>query len=56
MAIFTLPFVGKNFFRGFVANDDLAFGKDATYELIKGFQSNWFSCKHIQLGKVEIHH
>jgi hypothetical protein len=41
MAIFTLPFVGKNFFRGIVINDDLAFGKDAAYELLKGCSSNW---------------
>lgn len=41
MAIFTLPFVGKNFFRGIVVNDDLAFGKDAAYELLKGCKSNW---------------
>jgi hypothetical protein len=41
MAIFTLPFVGKNFFRGIVINDDLAFGKDAAYELLKGCTSNW---------------
>ena len=41
MAIFTLPFVGKNFFRGIVINDELAFGKDAAYELLKGCTSNW---------------
>ncbi|WP_407924271.1 IS4 family transposase [Desulfosarcina alkanivorans] len=41
MAIFTLPFVGKNFFRGIVINDELAFGKDAAYELLKGRTSNW---------------
>jgi hypothetical protein len=34
MTIFTLPFVGKNFFRGIVINDELAFGKDAAYELL----------------------
>jgi hypothetical protein len=39
--IFTLPFVGKNFFRGIVINDELAFGKDAAYELLKGCTSNW---------------
>ncbi len=32
MAIFTLPFVGKNFYRGIVINDKLEFGKDAAYE------------------------
>jgi hypothetical protein len=31
-AIFTLPFVGKNFFRGIVLNRELPFGKDAAYE------------------------
>ena len=41
MAIFTLPFVQKNFFRGIVINDDLPFGKDAAYELLKGCRSNW---------------
>ncbi len=41
MTIFTLPFVGKNFFRGIVINSELAFGKDAAYELLKGCKSNW---------------
>lgn len=41
MAIFTLPFVGKNFFRGIVINDNLTFGKDAAYDLLKGCKSNW---------------
>ena len=40
-AIFTLPFVGKNFFRGIVSNKDLPFGKDAAYELLKGTTYNW---------------
>lgn len=35
-AIFTLPFIGKNFFRGIVLNSELPFGKDAAYELLKG--------------------
>lgn len=39
--IFTLPFVGQNFFRGIVLNDALAFGKDAAYELLKGSTYNW---------------
>ena len=39
--IFTLPFVGKNFFRGIVINKDLAFGKDAAYLLLKGTTYNW---------------
>jgi hypothetical protein len=41
MTTFTLPFVGKNFFRGIVVNDELGFGKDAAYELLKGCTSNW---------------
>ena len=40
-AIFTLPFIGKNFFRGIVINKDLAFGKDAAYQLLKGTTYNW---------------
>jgi len=40
-AIFTLPFVGKNFFRGIVINSELPFGKDAAYELLKGQTYNW---------------
>ena len=40
-AVFTLPFVGKNFFRGIVINQDLAFGKDAAYQLLKGTTYNW---------------
>jgi hypothetical protein len=39
--IFTLPFVGQNFFRGIVINTDIAFGKDAAYELLKGSTYNW---------------
>ena len=39
--IFSLPFMGKNFFRGIVINDDLPFGKDAAYEVLKGARSNW---------------
>jgi hypothetical protein len=34
--IFTLPFVGKNFFRSIVINQQLPFDKDAAYELLKG--------------------
>jgi hypothetical protein len=40
-AIFTLPFVGKNFYRGIVLNNELPFGKDAAYELLKGQTYNW---------------
>ena len=39
--IFTLPFVGKNFFRGIASNDKLPFGKDAAYDLLKGTTYNW---------------
>jgi len=39
--IFTLPFVGKNFFRGIVINEALAFSKDAAYEVLKGSAYNW---------------
>ena len=41
MAIFTLPFLEKNFFRGIVTNDNVSFGKDAAYEVLKGSTSNW---------------
>jgi len=41
LAIFTLPFVGKNFFRGIAINNNLAFGKDAAYDVLKGCKSNW---------------
>lgn len=41
MAIFTLPFVGKNFFRDIVVNDEVPFGKNAAYEILKGSRSNW---------------
>jgi hypothetical protein len=40
-AIFTLPFVGKNFYRGIVLNEQLPFGKDAAYQLLKGQTFNW---------------
>ncbi len=40
-AIFTLPFIGKNFFRGIVLNNEASFGKDAAYELLKGENYNW---------------
>ncbi len=39
LAIFTLPFVGDNFFRGIATNVNLAFGKDAAYDVLKGCQS-----------------
>jgi hypothetical protein len=34
--IFSLPFFGKNFFRGIVINADIPFGKDAAYDVLKG--------------------
>ena len=40
-AIFTLPFVGKNFYRGIVINKHLGFGKDAAYQILKGTTFNW---------------
>ena len=39
--LFSLSFIGVNFFRGIVINDDLPFGKDAAYDLLKGSRSNW---------------
>jgi hypothetical protein len=40
-AIFTLPFIGKNFFRGIVINEDVNFGKDAAYQVLKCCRYNW---------------
>ena len=40
-AIFTLPFIGQNFYRGIVINPDQPFGKDAAYDLLKGVRHNW---------------
>jgi len=40
-AIFALPFIGKNFFRGIVINDDADIGKDAAYDLLKACTYNW---------------
>ncbi len=39
--IFTLPFVGKNFFRGIVTNKDVDFGKVAAYQVLKCSRYNW---------------
>ena len=39
--IFTLPFVGRNFFRGIAINEELPFGKDAAYQILKGSTYNW---------------
>ncbi|WP_319548634.1 transposase [Desulfogranum marinum] len=40
-AIFMLPFQGANFYRGIVLNDNVAFGKDAAYELLASPKYNW---------------
>jgi DDE superfamily endonuclease len=40
-AIFSLPFTGKNFFRGIVISEDNAFGKDAAYQILRGTSFNW---------------
>ncbi len=44
LAIFTLPFVEENLFRCIATNGNLAFGKDAAYDVLRGCQSNWRSC------------
>jgi len=40
-AIFTLPFIGMNLFRGIVTNNNAEVGKDAVYDLLKGTTYNW---------------
>ena len=40
-AIFLLPFIGANFYRGIVQNDSLKFKKDAAYALLKNPRHNW---------------
>ena len=40
-AIFQLPFIGKNFFRGIVLNENADVGKDAAYDLLKACTYNW---------------
>ena len=40
-AIFALPFIGKNFFRGIVINNCADVGKDAAYDLLKACTYNW---------------
>ena len=32
--IFTLPFIGKNFYRGIVVDEDTSFGKDSACEIL----------------------
>jgi len=41
LSIFTLPFIGKNFFRGIVINQRASVSKDAAYDLLKGTAFNW---------------
>lgn len=40
-AIFMLPFLGMNFYRGIVQEDQLGFGKDAAYNLLRNPRANW---------------
>ena len=41
LSIFSLPFTGKNFFRGIVESKSESFGKDAAYDLLKCPYYNW---------------
>lgn len=41
LTIFSLPFSGKNVFRGIVQNHELNFSKDAAYDLLNGNTCNW---------------
>jgi len=40
-AIFQLPFIGKNFFRGIVLSKNSDVGKDAAYDLLRACTYNW---------------
>lgn len=40
-AIFVLPFLGVNFYRGIVLDERLGFRKDAAYELLRNPRANW---------------
>ena len=40
-AIFTLTFIGKNFFRGIVISKDVDFCKGAAYQVLKCSRYNW---------------
>ncbi|GBE13567.1 transposase DDE domain protein [bacterium BMS3Bbin14] len=51
-SVFMLAFQGTNFFRGIVLNDELAFGKDAAYELLKNPRYNWRSFMFKLAGMV----
>ncbi|MFH7320743.1 hypothetical protein ACHHRT_09045 [Desulfurivibrio sp. D14AmB] len=46
-AIFRLPLAGKNFYRSIVEQDDLGFGKDAAYALLRNPRHNW---RRLMLG------
>jgi hypothetical protein len=46
-AIFRLPFEGKNLYRGIVQRQDLGFGKDAAYTLLRNPRHNW---RRLMLG------
>jgi hypothetical protein len=40
-AIFVLPFIGTNFYRGIVLDQRLGFRKDAAYDLLRNPRANW---------------
>ena len=40
-AIFLLPFIGANFYRGIVKNHALTFKRDAAYNLLRNPRNNW---------------
>ena len=40
-AIFLLPFIGANFYRGIVKNHALTFKKDAAYNLLRNPRHSW---------------
>ena len=50
--IFSLPFVGQNFFRGITINEELPFGKDAAYQVLKGSTYNWRRLMLILAGRL----
>lgn len=39
--LFTLPFLGMNFYNGIINNKDVPYGKDAVYEFLKCPTFNW---------------
>ena len=52
MAIFMLPFEGKNFFQGIVKNEALPFKKDSAYDFLKNPCHNWRKFMQIIVVKV----